>query len=72
MASATLEERLTAVEWELAKLKEELAADRPPKAAPWWEQRFGAFADSAEYEEATRLGREFRESLRADSAGGAA
>lgn len=64
VATATLGERLTIVERELAELRERLASERPQKAVPWWEQRFGAFADSPEYEEADRLGREYRESLR--------
>ncbi len=64
MAVPSIEERLAAVEKELAQLKHRLDADKPQTAAPWWEQRFGAFADSIEYEEATRLGREYRESLR--------
>jgi hypothetical protein len=66
MAVLTVEERLTTLETEVEQLKARLAAEKPPSAVPWWEQRFGAFADSLEYEEATRLGREYRESLRAE------
>lgn len=29
---------------------------------PWWEQRAGTFADDPIYDEAMRLGREYRES----------
>jgi hypothetical protein len=64
MAVVTVEERLTTLETEVAQLKARVAAEKPPSAIPWWQQRFGAFADSPEYEEATRLGREYRESLR--------
>lgn len=64
MESPTLEERMTAMEKELTHLKQQLVADKPQITPPWWEQRFGAFADSEEYEEAARLGREHRESLR--------
>ena len=64
MAAATVEERLTTLEAEVAQLRERLEAEKPPNAVPWWEQLFGAFADSPEYAEATRLGREYRESLR--------
>jgi hypothetical protein len=60
----TVEERLAALEAEVAQIKKQLAAEKTPTAVPWWEQRFGAFADSPEYEEATRLGREYRASLR--------
>jgi hypothetical protein len=64
MAAMTVEERLATLETEVAQLKQQVAGERPPNAVPWWEQLFGAFADSPEYEEATRLGREYRESLR--------
>jgi hypothetical protein len=59
---ATLEERLTLVEKELATLKQQVI---PASAAetPWWEQIFGTFAGSVDHEEAMRLGREYRESL---------
>ena len=64
MATISVEERLTAVEKELAQIKQRLDADKPQTTLPWWEQRFGAFADSPEYEEAMRAGRKYRESLR--------
>jgi hypothetical protein len=64
MATATLEERMAAVEQELAQLKQQLQAETPPAKLPWWEQIFGTFANSEAHEEATRLGREYRESLR--------
>jgi hypothetical protein len=64
MATGTLEERMAAVEQELAQLKQKLQAETPPAPLPWWEQIFGTFANSEAHEEATRLGREYRESLR--------
>jgi hypothetical protein len=64
MATLTLEERLTAVEQELADIKRKIIICAPAGDQPWWEQRFGAFADSPEYDLAMRLGREYRESLR--------
>jgi len=64
MPAMTVEERLTALETEVAELKEQITREKSPNGVPWWEQLFGAFADSPEYEEATRLGREYRESLR--------
>ena len=63
MAEITLEERVKVLETELAEVKKQLANEHTPDRVPWWEQRFGAFADSNEYEEAMRLGREYRESL---------
>ena len=64
MPAPSLEERLTAVENELAQIKRQLANNKPQTALPWWEQIFGTFANSEAYEEAMRLGREYRESLR--------
>ncbi len=64
MATGTLEERMAAVEQELAQLKQQLQAAPPSAPLPWWEQIFGTFANSEAHEEATRLGREYRESLR--------
>jgi hypothetical protein len=64
MATVSLEERVTALETELAELKRRLEAERPRELIPWWERIFGTFADSEEYEEAMRLGKEYRESLR--------
>ena len=64
MATGTLEQRMAAVEQELAQLKQQLQAETSPTPLPWWEQIFGTFANSEAHEEATRLGREYRESLR--------
>ena len=64
MATATLDERMTAVEQELAQLKQRLQTETPPAPRPWWEQIFGTFANSEAHEEAALLGREYRESLR--------
>jgi len=63
MAIETLEDRLTAVERELAQIKEQLAEKSPTSAHPW-DKVFGFFANSEGFEEAVRLGREYREALR--------
>jgi hypothetical protein len=60
MASETLEVRLTLVEDELAQIKRQLAAEKTPIVAGW-ESIFGSFADSAGFEEAVRLGRQYRD-----------
>jgi hypothetical protein len=60
MSRAKLSERVTAVEREIAELRERL---RPPQKS-WIDQIYGAFANDAVYDEAMRLGREYRESLR--------
>ena len=65
MGSLTVEDRLAAVEDELAQLKRQLAAERPQAAG--WEKMFGIFADSEGFEEATRLGREYREAQNAEA-----
>jgi hypothetical protein len=62
MASQSIEERLTALEAEVAQLKELLANGKPEAKSPWWERRFGAFKDDPDYEEAMRLGAEYRRS----------
>ena len=64
VSTDTLEDRLTAVERELAELKHVVATNRPQGASDWWEKMFGSFTDSEGFEEAVRLGREYRESLR--------
>ena len=62
MAVETLEERLTAVEQELAEVKRQLLTRTVNSLVPWWEQQVGKFADDPLYEEAMRLGRAWRES----------
>jgi len=64
VSTETLVRRLTAVEKELAELKHLVGANRSEAATAWWEKMFGSFADSEGFEEAVRLGREYRESLR--------
>lgn len=64
MIQESLETRMTAVETELNRVKQQLAAEQPLPAVPWWEKIYGTFADSEEYEEAMRLGREYRASQR--------
>ncbi len=64
MATGTLEERVRTLEQELAHLKQQVNGETPQSPLPWWEQNFGSFANSEHYEEAMRLGREYRESLR--------
>ena len=63
MAMLTLEERVAALESEVARLKQERANEAPPKK-PWWEEIRGTFKDDTAYQEAMRLGREYRASLR--------
>lgn len=65
MAELTIEERLARLEAEmdqlLGKRSAAMESDRP-----WWERIHGMFQDSPDFEEAVRLGRQYRESLRPD------
>jgi hypothetical protein len=63
MAVPEIELRVTALEAEVAQLKQRLDAVTEP-AKPWWQQIYGTFADDPMYAEAMRFGREYRESLR--------
>jgi len=58
-----LEQRIAALEAEVARLKER-SGNGQPDNRPWPEKIFGTFANDPEYEEAMRLGREYRESTK--------
>ena len=58
-----LETRVAILEAKVERLQRELKGV-VPDGRPWWQQIVGTFADDPIYEEAMRLGREYRESLR--------
>jgi hypothetical protein len=60
-----LEERLTLLEAEVERLKRKI--DSNPAALPWWEKIAGTFAENSAYDEAMKLGREYRESERTNA-----
>ncbi len=60
---ASIEQRMKVLEEEVARIKARLA-ESPNSQQPWWEKIWGTFANDPAYEEAMRLGREYRESLR--------
>ncbi len=62
MTNTEIENRLTAVETELALLKSKVEKNGDKSELPWWKQHIGIFADDPIYDEAMRLGREYRES----------
>jgi hypothetical protein len=63
MAAPEIESRVTALEAKVEELQRHLKAVAPD-TRPWWENVVGVFADDPAFEEAMRLGREYRESLR--------
>jgi hypothetical protein len=60
MASARLEQRVTVLEKELARLRTKV--EGPGGVKPWWERIAGTFENDPVYEEAMKLGREYRQS----------
>ena len=64
MATASLEERAAELEAKLEKLQQKHGVAAPSDTRPWWEQIRGTFKDDPAYDEAMRLGREYREALR--------
>jgi hypothetical protein len=61
MATRTLEDRLTIVEQELEQLKQQLRVGKPQETEPRWKQIVGVFKDDPLFDEAERLGREWRD-----------
>jgi hypothetical protein len=65
----TIEEHIknieSTLEAEATQLESETEIDSSSR--PWWEQIAGTFADNSVYDEAMRLGREYRNSLRSGS-----
>ena len=57
----TIEERLTAVEHELAELRRKTPTERDGKS--WIERIAGTFRDDPDFDEIVRLGREFRKAV---------
>ena len=64
MAKNTLERRVAALEAEIERLKGRASA----AGTPWWEQIAGVFGGDAPFDQAMRLGREYRRSLRPKTA----
>ena len=60
--SKKIEERVADLEAEVAILKSKVKNDLSPE--PWWEKISGTFAHDPIYNEAMKLGRQYRRSLR--------
>jgi hypothetical protein len=63
MTKAQLAHRVHALEGQIARLKAELEEVRGPQE-PWWQKIVGIYANDPNFDEAMRLGREWRESFR--------
>ncbi len=61
MSNAEIEARFAKLETEVSHLKAQI---QTANQTPWWESILGTFAEDPVYDEAMRLGREYRESLR--------
>ena len=61
MPVLSLEARMDLLEKEVARLLQDRKAEAEA-VKPWWEAHFGAFKDSPDYNEAMRLGAEYRRS----------
>ena len=57
----TIEERVAALEKEVAQLRHERAVTTDTKK-PWWDLHFGAFKDSPAFDRAMEAGAEYRRS----------
>jgi hypothetical protein len=60
-----IEDRVAILEAEVAQLKDKLEPESS-KVIPWWQKSSGSFANSSTFDEAMKLGHEYRESLRPD------
>ena len=63
MPPPEIETRVAILEAEVKRLRAKLEAVATP-AKPWWERISGTFAADAAHEQAMKLGRAYRESLR--------
>jgi len=61
-----IEKRIQSLEAEVALLKSKIEKNGDTSEIPWWKQRIGSFDDDPAYDEAMRLGREYRVSQRMD------
>lgn len=60
--TSSVEDRLSQLEQKVDRLLGEQAETM--NKTPWWKKIVGVYKDDPEFDEAMRLGREYRESLR--------
>lgn len=71
MSTNTLEQRVAALERDVAVLKHSRADEvGKPSLSREWDKTFGAFANDSGFEEMVRLGKEIREQDREDDSNG--
>ena len=63
MRPPEIETRVAILKAEVERLRSKVDAGGPPMT-PWWERIAGSFADDPAHEQAMKLGRTYRESLR--------
>ena len=63
MGSPKIAVRVAVLEAEVKRLRKQVEKTAPPQR-DWLDEVYGAFAGDPDFEEAMRLGREYRESLR--------
>jgi hypothetical protein len=62
-ANANLEERVTALEREVRKVKAALKAGRLQRQPPWWERFAGRFKNDSLFDKVIDAGQAYRRSL---------
>lgn len=65
MVNSNLALRISEIEARLEQLTQKVESRDKDAALPWWEQRWGVFDNSPDYEKAMALGRKYRKPLRA-------
>ena len=61
-----LEERITALEHEMQKIKTKLKMSDQASSQPWWEKQAGIFKDDPLFDEIIGAGKTYRQSLAPD------
>jgi len=60
----TFAQRISTLEEEVSRLSQRTDDEQGAEEVAWWKKIWGTFKNDPEYDEAMRLGREYRESLR--------
>ena len=61
-----LEERVTALEHEIQKMKSKLKMSAGASSRPWWEKQAGVFKDDPLFDEIVEAGKIYRRSVAQD------